>query len=906
MTVPLDIPPLIRIFIGEPVQNRSEHDCLLSVCDALRKTGNWAYIFANFHAAGRQIDLVVMMEKSTLVIEVKGYSLPVRGNMNGQWEQLGPHGIRKTRNAYNQALDAKNAFCDEMRRVRQIEGYPNGLVVAVPIIPEGSTLTSGDFKVSVIGLDQLESQLSQLSGAHLEPDSCEALAKQLCLEEITNIGAALSDEVLISQRLCDTYLKAFNDFYGPQAKELVSDQYICDFLAINTSEVQSIVVGGNTGVLIHGPSGCGKTLLTTSCAISCIQTGCVPIIVSAKNFNGEFHQLLDKEVALLDARSASSVFAACRRLNKHIILFLDGYNECRDEFRISLTRSIRALALRYDAGIVVSSQQDIVRSDLLLMKTISVNRPSDELKAALSGIKEGSDNAENVLNLLQVATSGLEATLVGQVGEFLPAGASRFAVFDTYARKKLGTTATEGIRILSSFAEMLVYRSCFSISVREFDRLCDSTNIDHATRQGLLRSQLLQVRGDRVSFIHELFFSTFSAESAIRSVNGDLTRLRATLESPRFFSSKTFILGALEDDRAVHEILKGLADQDLLIACSNGECGAIAQSIVKREIERMLKVMIAEAKGFDFQIVGEGWNSVGADKNTLCHELKEFDAYLFAIGRGLMKGRYLDAAMAACRHMDQAITIFSKACAAGANGKKQSLRDEVFSAAYVMQPEAAISKLVNVIHSGGLSLGGKEGPGLGGALREMWSRAETPGEFYFLIGLTRFSEHDKEAAQYVAQWLRNLKSYPYHLQLSMIDFSQYLRDADEPYRTEIIETLESSLDKLGVVMNSIIFEALKSLGALEDDEKNYVPVIRDEIDNALNSETSESDVAAWGLFSCQFDHPFDSVYWDEIQGLDDSRKKLLFTKACRGAEVPYLSFLGILIRQLSEFNDRNV
>lgn len=906
MTASPDAPLLIRIFIGEPIHNRSEHDCLRAVCKALAQMRGWAFIFANFHAAGRQIDLVVFTERTTLVIEVKGYSLPVRGGVNGQWEQSGPYGVRKIGNAYVQALNAKNALRDEMQRVNQIDGYPNGLVAVAPIVPAGSALTSGDFKVAVTDLDQTAQMLSRPSGALLTPDLCEALARQLGLEAVASDDAALNDEVFVAERSYDTYLKAFGDFYGPLAVELVSDQYKCGALEIGPSQVQSMVTGGASAVLIHGPSGCGKTLLATSCAISCVTAGCIPIFVSAKNFDGDFQRLLDRETALLNARSASSIITAGRLLSKRVVLILDGYNECPDDLKVSLTRSLKAFALRYGAGIVVSTQQDLVRADLLTTETVSVKRPSDEFKATLARIEEQGDRAGNFRSLLQVARSGLEAGLVGQVGAFLSAGASRFALFDTYARMKLGTAASEGIRVLSSFAETLVHRACFSLSVREFDRLCDSTNLDHAARQQLLRSQLLQSRGDRVSFIHELFFSAFSAEAAIRSANGDLTRIRAALESPRFFSSKAFILGAIEDDRVVYEVLEGLTDHDLLAACSRGECGATAQSIVKRKVERMLEGMIAEAQGLGFQIVGEGWNSIAIDKSSLRHELKQFGSYLAAIGQGLMDEQYLDAVMAACRYMDETIANFSNAWAAEAKAKKIPLRHEVFSAAYVMHREAAISQLINFIHSGGLSVRHQEDRGVSAALREAWPRAETPGQFYFLIGLTKLLAYDREAAPHVARLLKNIRVYPYHLQLDLIDFAQYFRDADEPYRTEIIEALQASLDKLGVMMNTMIFEALRGLGALEKEEQSHVPVIRAEIQDALSTDSSESDLAAWSLFSRQFDHPFDSSYWDEIQGLDDSRRKVLLAKACRGANAPYLSFLGILIRKLSEFNDLNV
>ncbi|AIY42072.1 hypothetical protein LT85_2914 [Collimonas arenae] len=906
MTTSLDATPLIHIFIGDTVQNRSEHDCLRTVCETLTKMRNWAYIFANFHAAGRQIDLTVFTERTTLVIEIKGYSLPIRGGVNGQWEQLGPYGARKIGNAYIQALNAKNALRDEMQRIGQIDGYPNGLVVVTPIVPEGSTTTPDDFKVAVTGPDQIAQLLMRPSGALLTKDSCEALARKLGLEAVASADAALNDEVLVAERLHDTYLKAFGDFYRPLTSEFVSDRYRCGILEIELSQVQSMVAGGDAGVLIHGPSGCGKTLLATSCAISCVAVGCVPIFVSAKNFDGEFQRLLDREAALLSARSASSIITASRLLGKRVILFLDGYNECRDDLKVNLTRSLRAFALRYGTGVVVSTQQDLVRADLLTTKSVIVKQPSEEFKVSLAKIEERGDRAGNFRILLQVANSGLESRLVGQVGGFLPTGASRFALFDAYARQKLGTAAADGIRFLSIFAETLVDRACFSLSVREFYRLCDSTNLDHAARQQLLRSQLLQVRGDRVSFIHELFFSAFSAEAVIRSAHGDLTRIRAALGSPRFFSSKTFILGAIEDDRVMYGVLESLTDHDLLAACARGECGAIAQSIVKRKIERLLEVMFAEAQGLGFQIVGKGWNSIAIDINSLRHELKEFCFYLTAIGQGLMNGQYLDVVMAACRHMDETIAIFSDAHVADAKANKIPLRHAVFSAAYVMHREAAISQLINFIHSGRLSFRGQEGQGFGTTLHEEWSHAETPGQFYFLIGLTKFSACSKETVQYVARMLQNIRAYPYHLQLDLIDSARYFRDAEEPYRTDIVEALEASLDKLGIMMNTMIFEALSALGALEEEEQSHIPVIRNEIEDALSTDSVESDLAAWGLFSRQFDHPFDTSYWDEIQGLDDSRKKLLLTKACRGAEAPYLSFLGILIRQLSEFNDPNV
>jgi hypothetical protein len=639
--------------------------------------------------------------------------------------------------------------------------------------------------------------------------------------------------------------------------------------------------------------------------MACLNEGEIPIFVSAGNFEGSFQQLLDKEAALLGMRSASELTKLARILSKRLILFLDGYNECVDDLQLNLTRSLKAFSIRYDASIVISTQQNIVRSDLLIASTVVVKRPSAELKASIANIT-ANDTSGNLNSLLAVTNSGLEAALVGHVGATLLAGASKFDLFNSYARIKLGVAASEGIKVLTLIAETLVYRACFSLSVREFDRLCDGTTLVNLDRQQLVREKLLHVRGDRISFVHELFFSAFAAEVAIRSANGNAQRICAALDSPRFFSSKVFILGAIEDDRVLQEVLRDLHDHTLLSACSRGECGAIAQLVVKRRVSEMLDAMVAEAQNVDFHFIGEGLHGIETTSASIHPELKFFGSYLCGIGDGLMRGEDLGAVMRACRKMDDAIATFTAANAAEAKVRNIPLRHGIFSAAYVTHRGAAISQLVNYVRSGGMPNRHNDMPGFGPAINDAWEQAETLGQFYFLIGLTKFTSHSNNAAPHIAKLLRNVRILPYHLQLDLIDFAQYIRDAEEPYRTEIVEALQAALDKLGPVMNTIIFEALNALGALEDDEQNFVPAVRNEILSALSSDSDESDSVAWGLFSCQFDHPFDSVYCDEIQSLDEPRKKLLLTKACRGAHLHYVSFIGILIRQLCEFKDCTV
>ncbi|PNE57645.1 hypothetical protein A8H39_18615 [Paraburkholderia fungorum] len=893
----------VRIYIGAQIEHQSDLDVLRAVHATVVQSSGWAYIFANFNVRGRQVDLAVFTDTTTLVIEAKSYRQPIQGEINGPWTQLGPFGARQVGNAYEQALGAKNRLRDELQEITKVDGYPNGLVAVMPNIPNGSEVTSGDFKVAVGGTEKIEQMLGQRSGAILTDHLCEAFARRLHLEPVVSIDGALNEKILSSERMCATYLTSFAQFYSPRATNLLADQYDYEQTVVALADVQSTIASTSDCVLISGPSGCGKTLLMVSCAMSSIEQNCVPIFVSAMDFDGRLQGLLDREVSLLNTRSTKSIVSACKFLGKRIVLFLDGYNECRDDLKVALTRSLRAFSLRFGAGLVISTQHDPTCAELLSLRRIFVRRPSDELKTILARIEEQGDQAVNCTALLRVARSGLEARLIGEAGWLLPTGASKFALFDAYSRSKLGSAARDGIRLMAALASTLIERTCFSVSIREFDRLADSMSIGGDARDTLFRVELLNLRGNRVSFTHELFYSAFAAESVIRELGGHFSQIHLILKSPRFQSCRTFIVGGLEDDRAINSVLDKTTDENLLADCRRGECGSAALSIVKRRLDDTLDAMVAEAKTIRFELTGEGWEGVTVAEDSVRQDTEDCSRYIEAISDGLMEGQYIDIVMAACGYMDEAISTASKEFSTAAKEKKIPLRHAMFWQAYVMDRTAAISRLMHFIHSGFLSRRGPPGQDFGTAITKAWSDAKTPGQFYLLIGLTRSTEYCKEVVPHVRSLLQNIRLYPYHLQLDLLNFVLYLRDVEEPYRTEMIDALEGSLDKLGVVMNSIIFEALQALGALDEAAHDHADVVRREIDEALNTEGEEANRAAWGIFSCQFDHPFDAAYWEEVQGLDDARKKALFTKACRGATRPYLSFLGILIRRLSEFSD---
>jgi len=601
--------------------------------------------------------------------------------------------------------------------------------------------------------------------------------------------------------------------------------------------------------------------------------------------------------------STRDFLSMSRHLERQLVLILDGYNECPEPLRTVLTRALKAFALRYGAGLVLTSQGALARQELLSIEEIFVSPPQPALKSRLAKLSPEDENFTNCQALLEIARSGLEAELIGQAAASLPAGASKFLIFDTVARRRFGDSAAAGTRALCRFAEELISQTVFSLSEREFDRFCDATGVTDSTRRVILESRLLSQRGDRISFSHEMFFSAFMAESAVRAAHKDSERVQSVLRSPRFHGSKVLIIGAIEDDSTLRDVLHKITDQSILESCVRGECGDAARRIVNAKLDVLLAEMVAQPSDLHFLLNGEGWSSSSIEPDTRRPILSNFEAFLPAIGWLLMQGLHLDQVMTACRAMEEKIVEANRDLYEEARAKKVPLRHEIFSQTYVFNREIALSQLVSFVHSGGLSFRHNPGLEFGKALKNAWSEANTHSEFYFLLGITKFTEHASWAASYVLNLLERLKTLPYHLQLDTMDFCVYARDVDDVVKAKMIAALEGSIDKLGGFMNTVIFDALKGLGGLDAEEETYRAVVVGEIESALSKPGPQADTEAWSVFSRQFDHPYDRTYWEEVNNLASKQKQQFLFKALKGASTEYVSFVGILIRQLADFGD---
>lgn len=80
--------PDILLFVGDLLQEPSEIQFLNRLTSDLRNRQQSAIIFTNFHAgkANQQIDFFVITSNCACVVELKNFTIPVFGQVNGPWK----------------------------------------------------------------------------------------------------------------------------------------------------------------------------------------------------------------------------------------------------------------------------------------------------------------------------------------------------------------------------------------------------------------------------------------------------------------------------------------------------------------------------------------------------------------------------------------------------------------------------------------------------------------------------------------------------------------------------------------------------------------------------------------------------------------------------------------------------
>ncbi|MDN5005546.1 NERD domain-containing protein [Bradyrhizobium sp. GCM10027634] len=898
----------IEIFIGAPIEHASERATLQRAYDFLSAQGIPAVILANVNLGDRQVDLVIAIDRAALVTESKGFASAVRGGHNGDWEARLASGVwKKTGNPYLQAMNEKLALRDAMRSFAGTDvPYPGAAVIFVPAIPAGSTVPPGDFKVSIGGLDELPGLIASMKRDGWSLDLWRAFAAHHRLVPTPSIDAALKPELLRAEQLLGAYGEAFLRTYGGPASDMVPTSCVYESEALSSDDVLKRSAQDDN-ILLTGPSGCGKSLLGYTIGLAGLSRGDVPIIVPAKDFEGNLRDVVNRETALLDARSAAAVIAAARKLNRRLMLVVDGYNECTPAERQRLTRSIAAAVKRYDARAVISSRVSLERGDLLPVGAYAVQIPDGKIKLAIAQQAAGGVSVQPFAELLATVGSGLEAKMIGQLGQQLPPETSKYGLFDAYVRERLGAVASDGIRALSRIAGMMTQRLTFGLSVRELDRLSDREGVSGTLLQALQDTNLLDRRGDRVSFNHEMFLNVFAAEAIVRRAGDDPEAVVAALRLPQHLEMTPFVLGAIDDDSFRRQVLPHVSDARVIQACLAGQCGSDAQRWANERCDEVLASVALEIESVRFDVSDEFMWHVEAKPDTVQAWSPQDRAILAAIPQELVAGRRLDELLDLVGKMDIRLAEEHRRLFDEAKEKKLRLRNGLYAVCYagVGMRDTGLSRICNPISSGHLY----DGPKVAASANlheRLQSETLSPGQVGFLIELDRYSERDAPSIGTILPQLitRLWPRAAHHLRLWLMNaavMSAHALNSEE--RLALISVIEETCMVDGGFDAWGMFDALKALGALDNDQENYVATAKAEIQAELaDRENPLMWQAANGTWNAQFDHPYDAAYWQAWNDLLDEERKALLFMAARGAD-GHSMFTPSLIAEVASFAD---
>jgi hypothetical protein len=894
----------LEIYIGAEIEHDSERSLLAEIDRVWSSDPCSAIVFANVTLGGRQIDAIAIRDDLVLVLEGKSYGRAVRGGPNGHWQVRMPSGDwRDCPNAWTQVLGEKNALRDAMQAFdgSMPNFYPEASVVFVPKIPLGSELMAGDFKASIVGGNDVGSRLREVHRNCWDLAKWRAFAAHHRLRKVTSLATALSPNLLLAESRLADYVQQFSWTYAAEADEFIESPCHVDNEQDFSPAVIDKIVNERTSVVVDGSSGCGKTLFAKKVGVTALREGGMPVYIRAHEFEGHLKPLLDREVGLLSSSSAAAILGAARQLNRHVLLVLDGYNECGVDRRGMLVRAIAALARRYAATVVVTSQIPLAHSDLLATKRVTIPLPSHELKRAIASKATGGRSYSLELEkLLASVASGLEAHLVGVVGSEMSAEASRFAIFDAFVRGRLGGHAREGVRALSLVAGWLTDRCTFGISIRDLDRLSLENSVPASVGLLLRERNLLIYRGDRVMFSHELFLNAFAAESVVRCAGGSVEKIVAAIDRPVHADASALIVGAIDDHGLLVRVLERLSSTGLLAACNSGFCGRAAREWVESRFPVLFAKMLDEIRGLKFRIAEDTWSNIATDTSAKSLWPAGERALLGCVPDLMATGVLLDEALNVVEEMDALIARETERLREAAKTAKVGLRTSMFASAYVVQrPDApAIGQVCSRLRGGLFKR--SSSAALTRRMREVVAQGTvTPGQMNVLVALSRSVEADSVLAATFVTW--GLTTFwlkaPYHLRLAMADAAGYRRDVPEPQRSDIVAALESLLSNDEPLLNTPIFESLQRLGASEAMEAEHVGSVREHLAQLLVRRDEES---AWeeanGLYNCQFDHPYSNAYVEAVDELPTEDRNTFLLMAGRGARSSF--FLSLLLRDV--------
>ncbi|WP_330084846.1 NERD domain-containing protein [Methylocystis iwaonis] len=878
--------------MGAAIEVASERAVLADIVGRLERVHAQYVIIANVQIGGRQLDCIVATAESVTVLEVKQSRAPVRGAVNGPWQRLDASGAwRHYGNAYQQALGGKNALRSAMSAVKPVgDFYPEAWVIFFGGIPVGSALTTGDFKVGVTTLADFSADFSD--GLRKSPWTLEdwrQFAASLSLTRISAQEAVASDHVRFQIDILKRYNAAVAEEYGREGDRWMAEDDLPGAL--------QQAAGEGVGLAVVGPSGCGKTLMAKWLAARLAAAGSPVFYFAAKDIAGDWAKAVRREIALLTDAGSSDLLRAAAKSDRDIFFIVDGLNELAAS-DAGVLRGLRALARRYDAKIIITSQAPPPTGFEGLSK-VSVGRPSAGLKRRIAERAGGRLDAA-AIEFLEVIGSGFEAEMVGGVGAGLIGEVTRLALIDQYVRARLGSHARAGAYGLRHLAVALHRDLAFSMAEARVDDFLRDAGIGFDACDALFAAGLLVRRVGRVSFAHEMLLNASAAFGLAAGAADDPTAFGARLSTPLLAPLGGEIITGIEDRRVCRDVLAAVSNLDLIAAAVRGAYGHLAKSIAKELVLAAKAKCVAEIEAVTLELDTESpyrvrWSETGRRAWTP-GEL----ACLGAIGQLATSADGLQDYLDLCGAMDARLLEERARIAPEAKAAKVGLRSPSFALAYYgLGRRIGFSR---IDHHGYRDWGREPSSPL--PLLDVSDLSS--GQLHFYLENRRSflgaEGPDRFAKELIFVLRDRFSREPYHVQLAALHAVSFAREASEETLAELTQAIQDlDVAPTNWAIGSSVIDALKWLGALDEDAEGAREGIRAEVAEALADGADGS--LALSVYTGMIDHPFDSIYCEEFYALEENERHTLCRRALGSVEIKRSISLKWICNEVLELDD---
>ncbi|WP_294959780.1 SMEK domain-containing protein [uncultured Flavobacterium sp.] len=785
-------------------------------------------------------------------------------------------------------LDKIRQSLETFKRHKLHERFTGGIkFLILNGLRKRKTLIKGHEDIFDMGRDvlYLSDLIKEISSIYWrEPDRFLEIKKFLR----TEFGETIKrEEALIFPKDKDkisNYIKVIEKTNFQDISTFSHFEVIIDNVKVSTELLFKQPLANNATIFV-GDSGCGKSLAAKAMAIALCSKEMVPIILEAKYFKDGLNALIENEILDHGFSSALSFISACHEFKKQVIVVLDGFNECPLQKRELLISQTKEVSLRHQIKFIITTQQLSESLKALDPHVINVLRPDYFHKKAIAAkFTSFVSKLEPILNL--VATS-MEAKIVGEIGEFGVDKISRYSLFELFIRKKIKHEQRDCIHLLSSIARKMSRDITFSLSLRQVEIILRNEKIANVILDLCIEAQLIKKDFSQISFSHEMLMDFFIADSVTR-FNENVDTVITEFKAPRNDEKKLLILGSIEDVGLRSAVLESISDYKLLVLILNGEAGNYCQLWARDMIEIILEKMRREAAELKFIFNLDSLPVVRVDKESIQTWTQNERSFTGLIICQVLQGKLIEEIFLIGALMDSSLEDAFLKMREEAREKKVGLRSSLFQAVYapfngnnIILP--GVSDIFSAFESGFASfftaneISTKQ-------IRDLAStHTVSNGQFFLLLLLCRYTERAEALYGLILDALKNTwRSLPGQLQNEILCSVPYCHKNVEEKQSLISAISNINSNPQHPFQSNLIIDALRGLGALEDDSESYEANVLSELKDILSKPEDE---ASWriasSMFDCQFDHPYDSAFSNVIRSQDKDTQKIFYKMALR-------------------------